>query len=134
MVLRRELISAVVLAAALGFGCLLLDRALNPADVNSVVLINASEAAIEGPIRLDLSSPEKGIYYRGDLAGLVKKGVATARIPAPFFERLILTSTAGRVWDVDLQPRGRYCGAAVIVLGKNGRSNVGWNRMPEADD
>lgn len=134
MVLRRELSSAVVIAVVLGCGCLSLYRAINPADLNSVVLINASGAPIDGPIHLDLSSPEKGIYYSRELAGLVEKGITTAAIRAPFFERMILTCAAGRVWDIDLSPRGRYCGAAVIVLKKNGRSTVGWNRMPETDD
>lgn len=118
------------------WGFHLLEKAINPPDQNSIVLINmSSSAAVEFPLHVSLTTDSKRWSRTFETGRLLENGGLTVlRWDPPFmFGRLeIRDCNDVVVVQHTLRPPARYSGAFVIELPSEGEHKNAFNALPKS--
>ncbi len=115
-----------------------LHNALNPPDLNSIVLINMRSESVEFPIRASMITDSRRwdrVFEARRLFGTETAkngGVTTLRWDAPFmFGTLEISDGNGVVFVRHaIRPKGRYSGTLVIQLYPEGQVKSSFNEIP----
>lgn len=122
-----------ILVVIVGFRAL--DDAINPPDLNQIVLINESgRPNILFPLEVTMATDTKvwrRTFEQGRL--LENGGICVLRWDEPFFSGTleIRDNDNAVILMQDLRPPARYSGALVVLLSEEGKSASAFNRLPE---
>lgn len=111
-------------------------RAINPTHINHLVVISLDDQEFESPFTAKLVGEidwEQTVFFAGRRPGAEDLGVSN--ISRAWGDgRLTITDNKGtEVVNMEIEPRGRYCGALVILIDENGQAHAAWNEVPDPD-
>src|SRR5262245_58722910 len=136
---RKSLRSLAIFGVIAAVGYWALHRAFNPSDLNHLVIIRQNATEFSAPLQATLHNGNR-IQWKMTLdlgtrpGSLEKAPLDVVNIPNAWLgERLRITDSLGQVLaDVEVQPRGRYCGSLVILIDQDGQAHAAFNEMPNA--
>jgi hypothetical protein len=114
----------------------LIYRAVNPADINHLVLIRQDAAdyvlPFEAALVGDVTWKQPLVFYGRYRQGPGEVAIGVADIQRAWFNgKISIFDHEGKeLATVEIHPPGRYCGALVVLVDAQGDASAAWNEMP----